>query len=650
MTNIKRGLALVLIGILWYNAKAQGASSSDSLAFLNLHYNGLKKVASYAAKGNNSRAAGELLDYFRNKTNAEFVRLRGQKTSQETFRLANDIIEHKFKPHKGYGSFFYGTDINWQLRPVKDQLVSTFLHRTTFWKSLSDAYLATGDEKYAEAWVVQVRDWLKKNPQGAYPDDREYAWKAFVVSFRLNNWADFFKVFVHSPHFSPAFLIQFLRSYSEQANYVIANYTDIGNHRLYEAEHLILAGTMFPELNGAAEWRKSGVGVLSAEIKKQVFPDGMQFELSPGYHIGAIGTFLRALEMTRQERLDKEFPQYYSEIIEKMVMAVPKFSFPDYTFPLYGNSFLTNKKNMLANYRRWLKTFPDNEQIRYYATDGLDGAKPSYRSSALLNAGFYAFRNGIDKKATVMQIKAGPPAEFHSHPDNGNFELWVRGRNFTPDAGSYIYANVPGIESAKRDWYRSTKAHQTLTLNNGNITNNARMLKWEPTGKVQILTYTNPSYKDLDHRRSILFIDSAWFLIVDRAQGSARGDIGIHFNFREDAPVITDTLQRQIFTRYTDGNNLLVRSLNENKVMLSGEQSYVSYQYQKETPRAEFVFHDKKDSAGAKVFVTLIYPFNGTTAPKVAVKQNSGNDYSSGKIDLTITIDGKGHFIKTNLL
>ena len=65
---------------------------------------------------------------------------------------------------------------------------------------------------------------------------------------------------------------------------------------------------------------------------------------------------------------------------------------------------------------------------------------PDFLSSGLENAGFYTFRNGWKDKATVMIVKAGPPGEFHAQPDNGTFELWVKGRNFTPDTGCYIYS------------------------------------------------------------------------------------------------------------------------------------------------------------------------------------------------------------------
>lgn len=655
MRKIKN-IAIIFIGnLLILQAKAQDLPiTKANFDMVNLDTKGLENVKKLVINKKYDDGAKALLRYYLKRNDAARYCFNpdvvaGTKVSASTRQLADDILLHKFKPHKGYGTFDYGKDINWQYRPVQDQLLTTFLHRTTFWESLGTIYLSTGDERYAKEWIFEVRDWIKKNKQGAYADDKDYAWKAFVVSFRLNNWATFFKQFINSPNFTPAFLMEFLNAYHQQAEYVMANYTDMGNHRLYEAEHLLLAGTSFPEFAQANTWRKSGISVLNAEITKQVYPDGMQFELSPSYHIGTIGTFLRAYKMAKDAGIASEFPKSYRDLIEKMCTAVPKFSFPDYTFPLYGNSFITDKTAMMKNYQAWAEVFPENAEIAYFATDGKSGIRPAYLSSALNNAGFYTFRNGWDMKATVMQIKAGPPAEFHAHPDNGNFELWVKGRDFTPDAGSFVYANVGDQQNAKRDWYRSTKAHQTLTLNDETIENNAKLIKWLPEGNIQLLSYINPSYKNLSHQRNVLFIDQQFFLIIDKAIGIAQGNLAIRYNLKEDSKVTVDTTSNSIHTNYTDGNNLLIQVLNKDKVHIKEEPSFVSYVYQKESPRPAFAFEKPKNDNHTQFFISILYPYDGQKAPVIVLKENQGNDLSNGKIDITLNINGKNITVKQDL-
>jgi hypothetical protein len=649
---------MVFILLLVQNIFAQEARiDKSSFAIINLDYKGLEKVKILVASEKYEEAASALLTFYRNRSNVKHLgsntddkdKLTAKKVNKNTLELADAILLHKFKPHKGYPAYDYGKDINWQYRPVQDQLLTTFLHRTAFLEPLGIVYRSTGDEQYAKEWVSITHDWIKKNKQGAYPDDKDYAWKAFVVSFRLNHWSDYFNLFIGSPNFTPAFLMEFLNSYNQQADYVMANYTDIGNHRLYEALHLTYAGGSFPEMKQATIWRNSGIAILNEEIKKQILPDGVQFELSPSYHIGTIKIFLDALQIAQLNGAEKEFPESYRNLVEKMVLAVAKYSFPDYTFPLYGNSFSANKSAMLKNYQIWAKVFPQNKEIEYYATEGKSGKKPDYLSSNLPNAGFYAFRNGWDTKSTVMQIKVGPPAEFHSHPDNGNFVLWVKGRDFTPDSGSFIYANVGNQENSKRDWYRSTKAHQTLTMDNQNIQNDAKVSKWRPNGDLQQLTYSNPSYKDLNHQRTFLFIDETFFVIIDRAIGTAKGNLGIHYNLKEDSKATLNANNNSISTNYGDGNNLLIQILNKDKVNLKEEPGFVSYQYQKESSRPAFVFEKIKNDDKTQGFISILYPYNGNIPPVVKITENATHDLSKGKIDITITINSKTSSIKEDL-
>ncbi len=660
--TMKRTLSLLLAAFIAFssgNLMAQVPPvTQKSFDPINLTYPGLEKVNMLFLAGKYNDAATELLSYYRRRTTVKHLdfnledakKFAGKKTDQNTLDLANDILQHKFKPHKGYPAYDYGKDINWQYRPVQDQLLTTFLHRTAFWEPLGIVYRSTGDERYAKEWIFELRDWIRKNKQGAYADDKDYAWKAFVVSFRLNHWSGFFNLFLNSPNFTSNFLTEFLNSYNEQANYVMANYTDVGNHRLYEALHLMYAGSTFPEMKEAAAWRKSGIAVLNEEIQKQVLPDGVQFELSPSYHIGSVKIFLDALQIAKMNGAENEFPASYRNLVEKMVLAVGKYSFPDYTFPLYGNAFLTTKDAMLKNYKDWAQVFPENKVIEYYATDGFSGKQPDYLSAALPNAGFYTFRNGWDTKATVMQVKAGPPASFHAHPDNGTFELWAKGRNFTPDAGSFVYANVGKQENAKRDWYRSTKAHQTLTLNNNNmLITKAEVSKWEVGKSLDILSYTNPSYTNLNHQRTFLFIDQTYFLIIDRAIGTAQGNLDIRYVLKEDSKPVFDRAQNSVTTRYADGNNLFIQLLNKDKVNLKAEESFVSYQYQKEAARPAFAFEKPKTSDNTQAFISVLYPFNGHKSPTVKVIENAAHDPANGKIDMTITINGKTNSIKQDL-
>lgn len=628
----------------------------ESFDAINLNYPGLEKANKLYISGKYEDAAKALLDYYRNRKNirhpdfniGDETRFRGKDIGKANQEKADNALEHKFQPHKGYGFFDYGKDINWEYWPIKDNEVRWQLHRVAWWQSLGLAYRSTGDEKYAKEWIFEFNDWAFKNPLGKSKENDRYAWRPLEVSDRIQSLPGTFNLFVNSPNFTPSFLLDFLSLYNKQVDYITQHYTKDGNHLLFEAQRVLGSGSIFREFKLAESWRKSGIEILTREIKKQVYPDGVQFELSPVYHVATIEIFLKAYNSAKLAGVEKEFPESFIKTTENMTVAIAKISFPDYNNPMFGDSWIQEKSYRLKQFQSWSKIFPDNQVLKYFATDGKEGAI-DFLSTALPNAGFYTFRNGWDDNSTVMILKASPPGEFHAQPDNGTFELFVKGRNFTPDTGCYIYSGDAEV-TKMRDWYRQTRVHSTLTLDDQNmLITKAEQNKWKTSKNLDLITYTNPSYKDLNHQRSILFIDEKYFVIIDKAIGSAIGNLGVHFQLKEDSKPVFDKTDNKVYTNYTDGNNLLIQSLNSDKISLKEEEGKVSYAYAKEIARPAFVFEKPKSNSTTEQFITVLYPFDGNKVPEISIQPNTDNDYEKGIISLNIIIDGKKSEIKATL-
>ncbi|MFD1631311.1 heparin-sulfate lyase HepC [Pseudopedobacter beijingensis] len=633
--------------------KSKSSVSKDDFQYINLDYTGLEQVKKLVEKKKYDDAAKALLTYYKHRSikhpdyNIEDrSKFSGKPLAKDNQEKADKGLEHLFFVHKGYGYFDFGKDINWQYWPIKDNEIRWQLHRTYWWIPMGLAYWSSGDEKYAKEWTLQYLDWIKKNPLGLSKENDRFAWRALEVATRVQDQTAMFNMFISSPHFTPEFLMAFLNNYNRHAEYILNNYSDKGNHLLFEAQRMIYAGAFFPEFKEAATWRKSGIEILNTEIKKQIYDDGLQIELSPNYHTATINIFLKALRMTQLANLDNEFPSSYKETIEKMIMAQGDFSFPDYTYPMFSDAKLETKSSMLKNYKDWLQVFPKNKVIQYYASNGKKGEAPNYLSSALKDGGFYTFRNSWKDTATVMVLKASPPAFWHSQPDNGTFDLWVNGRNFMPDAGAYVYGGDEEILKL-RNWYRQTRVHKTLTLNNENMdTCDAKLIKWNTSDNLDILVYKNPSYKNLDHIRTVLFVNKKYFVIFDSAEGEAKGNIGVHFQLAENCNPSYNTQENAVSTGYKDGNNLLVRNFNTGKARFVMEEGKVSYSYRQEAQRPAFVFEQDKKDAKAVNFATVLYPFTGSKVPSITLKEEIGNNPQEGSIHFTVTIDGKKQTIK----
>lgn len=627
---------LVAVLLIWCVSPAfANEINGNVFNLLDLNRKGLEKVKKLHEKGKDQEAAQALLDYYHNRQGVKHPEVNLEKVTinKTEQQWADESLEHKFFAHKGYQpSYFYGEDINWQYWPVKDNELRWQLHRQKWFIPLGKAYRVSGDEKYAQAWTEHFMDWIKKNPKPGTEIDYEdpgredayqnmrYSWRPLEVSTRLQDQTAEFLYFLPSKYFTPEFLTEFLVNYYHHANHIMHNFSKQGNHLLFEAQRMIYAGTFFPEFKDAESWRKKGIEILNEEIKKQVYDDGMQFELDLGYHEAAIAIFFKALNMAKANGFANEFPPSYLATIEKMINAVVDTKFPDYSHPLFSDAKESDKKLAIRNFKSWSKVFPENSSLMWMAWEGKKGTEPNWLSKAYKDSGFYILRNGWNRESTMMVVKAGPPAFWHNQPDNGTFELYINGRNFFIDSGAYLYAGE-GEVMKLRNWFRQTRVHNTLTLDNKNLeTTDSKCLLFDTKGKNDIFVYENPSYTGLKHRRSFFFVNREFFVIADEATGEATGKINLHFNLTK-GPVKLNPGQGQATTGFEDNNNITVRTFAEMPMEMQEEEGWMSLYYNQRDKRTAYSLNVEKDSNKPARFITIILPVSDEKAsPEVSAR------------------------------
>ena len=609
----------------------------EVFGLLNLEHPGLEKVKSLHAEGKDAEAAEALLEYFKGRKGIRTADIRDVnkvKITKEQQTWADDAMEHTFFVHKGYQpSFNYGEDINWKYWPVKDNELRWQLHRHKWFVPMGRAYRVSKNEKYAVEWTKQYIDWIRKNPyvnikRGEYEitsdsqlkadaENARFAWRPLEVSHRLQDQPIQFQLFIDSPSFTSEFLTEFLVNYYRHAEHIMGNWSKQGNHLLFEAQRMICAGSFFPEFIRAKEWRDSGVEILNREIGVQVYEDGCQYELCPHYHLASIEIFIKALEVADINGFRNVFPQSYIDTIEKMIMFYANISYPDYTNPCFSDARLVSKKNMINAFKNWSRIFPENQAIRYWATEGAEGALPENLSVGYLKSGFFVFRNGWGMDATQMIVKAGPPAFWHNQPDNGTFELWYDGKILFQDSGSYVYGGDKEVLD-QREMFRSTSMHNTLVLNDKNIENtDSKTLLWKPEGDVQILVTENQSYEKLKHRRSIFFVDGQYFVIVDEAVGSAKGMVKLHYQMPR-RKTSNSPMNMTFNTENEDGSNMKLQCFGPEGMAMEKVFGWVSTEYMKKLKRTNASFNVKKEDNKPVRYITVIVPKKGAEDTKIS--------------------------------
>ena len=631
-------------------------------SLLNLDYPGLEQVKALYQAQKKEEAAQALLNYYRERKHIHHpdINLENIQLSPLDKIRADNAMQHIFYGQDGYEPTFYGKDINWKYWPIKDNEIRWMLHRHKWFIPMGYAYRVNKDEKYAKEWIFQYMDWIKKNPLLEIPkeeyeildnsslqdetENNRFAWRPLEVSERLQGQLIQFLLFLPAQSFTPDFLTEFLWNYHRHATFLSKNYSEQGNHLLFEAQRMFYAGTFFPEFKEASEWRKSGIDILNHGILQQVYPDGGQYELDPHYHLATINIFYSALNMGTVNGFQKEFPQNYIDTIERMIMFYANICFPDYSNPCFSDALLTGKQYTINCYKKWSALFPDNQVIRYFATEGKEGRLPDYLSKGFTTSGFFIFRNSWGKNATQMVVKAGPKGEWHCQPDNGTFELWFNGKNLFPDSGSYVFAGDEEVMKL-RNWFRSTSVHNTLTLNNQTIEATESVTKlWKPEGKTQILVTENPSYKDLRHRRSVFFVDNSFFVIVDEAIGKTKGTVNLHYQLCEGR-IKLDTQNMSLTTVLKDKSNVKLQCFGPKGMKVVEEEGWYSIAYRQRAKRPAISFNvEKKDDKPVR-YITIIYPFkdkNGENKFDIRFKNKSFNEKG---LEVEVKVNGKSHIL-----
>ena len=345
---------------------------------------------------------------------------------------------------------------------------------------------------------------------------------------------------------TPSFWGRFLTSLLAHARFIRENLEDgpvRGNHYLADLAGLYLCALGLPELSESASWRELSRATLEEEMRRQVHPDGFDFEASTSYHAFATEMFLFPALLGAQKQ--DPFPDSYLRRLEKMLEAVAALIRPDGTLPQIGDNddgrFLIfsqyhrprrDWRPLLALgaylYRReaWLFRSGDawvegvwalgEPFIQWSGSLRSPLAPPPYASHAFPQAGVYQLGAG----SLQMVVDAGGVGQGenggHAHNDTLAFELHAFGREVLPDRGTGTY--TPSLSLRNR--FRSTRAHNSIEVDGEEINpipeeafrlipaDNPRMLRWRNRPHYTYLAAEHRGYHRLSaplvHRRRFL--------------------------------------------------------------------------------------------------------------------------------------------------
>jgi hypothetical protein len=403
------------------------------------------------------------------------------------------------------------------------------LNRMSFWDDLAGAYTATGDEKYAQAFVRQMRSWVFQCPVPNHADNvAGSAWRTIDAGIRMGgSWPDAYFAFVRSSSMSDDDLIAMAASFLDHGRYLRACHTRF-NWFTFEMSGLYAVGSVFPEFKEATDWRVYAAKGLADENQRQFLPDGAQVEISPGYLNAALDNVLHVPQIALWNNRQGELPPGFVETLEKAYAWQLGFLTPNRSTPKFNDSW-----ECRGMFKKAVKYFPKRDDFQWVATDGTAGTAPNYTSIFMNRSGFAAMRSSWEKDANYLIFRVGPAGAGHQHQDSLDVLIWPYGREllFNNGGGSYE-------QSKWREWAVSTFSHNCVIVDglaqSVNLVSNDPLhdpalvsqgpidAHWKSTPVFDYATgvynqvYGPQHLRPAIQRRDVLFLKPDLFIVADR--------------------------------------------------------------------------------------------------------------------------------------
>lgn len=507
----------------------------------------------------------------------------------------------------------FGKRICWD-PPGESRLWRYNLHYFDYTWDLIFADALREDDAAYRCFRRLVEDWIAHNPivQGV-------GWHAYPVALRVVNWiyaaVAFQRYLARDSHFRQRFLTSLYTQCRFLADHLERD--SRGNHLLKDGKALLTAGLFFRGAE-AEQWFQRGAQIIWQALGEQILPDGGHYERSPMYHAIVLQDYLEILALYHARGLP--LPDGVEAKLRAMVDFFVGLRHPDGDIPLFGDAafgIARGPEELLplaavllneSRYRWPQHTFSPlaafllgDEGARAFAALRPPSSALHPPSSAFPHSGYFVFG---DRQGNALILDGGEigPDEVpaHGHCNTFGYELSVNGRRVIVDSGVETYEPGPW-----RDYYRSTRAHNTLMVDEieqsetwaaFRVARHARVrdVRWEVRPDLAWFEGTHEGFArevpGLRHRRLVVHVPGVFWLIADRVWGAdGQHQVESFVHLHPDVVSVTreDAVAASIPIHVSDGDVLLyLIPFGFSQVhLLNGEQTPIQGWYAPEFGR-----------------------------------------------------------------
>ena len=507
---------------------------------LNLDYPGMENTAQAIRKKDYLTARKEYAKYIRTHLKPEqyftipydgpgnCIVLDGETEIEAADRICTNRLVSCGTPY----SFGDKVDWYWNATPDGYPEWTWQLSRHNEWKLLAHAYQRTGDERYAKKCADFFASWVKQaRYPGPMPKGWSLCWRTIECGIRMGcNWPYALHAFFKSPAFTDDILVDWAKSVCEHG-YLLQQQHKEGNWLIMEMNGLAQLSIFFPELSKSPEWLDFAFKLLEEELKRQIYPDGFQYELSTNYHEVVLANYVQLVRVAMAYQIP--VPDTFFSTLELAAEVYPKLMMPNGRLPDLNDGCNSPAADFLEGK---LVLFPKREDFRWVVSHGKSGHPPVYNSVAMPYSGIMVMRSGWQPDDVWALLDSAPFGHGHQHEDKLSLLMFAHGKLLLTEGGNYAYD-----ESEMRKYVLSTRSHNTIRVDSSDQNrqknyhwseqdiNRPADFTWQIKDEFEFAQgcysegYAAPGTDDVVHKRSVYFIKEPmfqnmkpFFLVVDR--------------------------------------------------------------------------------------------------------------------------------------
>jgi uncharacterized heparinase superfamily protein len=549
-----------------------------------------------------------------------------------------------------------GADIDWDTNPGTAHWGHD-LNRFSFLAPLVRAWQQTGDEKYARKAADLILDWIAKTDVAdarggcGRPDEvSKYVWTSYLnIAVHLAAWTDHLPAL--APFMTPLELLRVLKSIHEQLHWLMRVIPNASNNWVViGAWGVIFAAARLPELRDRELFLDFAWQRMVEEAPREVLPDGVQFELTPGYHYVVAGRMLDCARVCRAAGLD--VPAAIDSAVAAMLDYQIQTILPTGNLLAFNDTDPEASAAILEGLATAGRAF-DRPDWLFVGTRGAEGAAPAITNQAFDYGGVYIMRSGWGPDDSYLAFDGGPWGRSHQHDDRLSFQLTALGRDMIIDPGRYLYDwDNPFSFDA---YLRLTRAHSTISVDG--LTQADRRFRrdwvsWQPLGEqgnrwVQLdglclassthrLGYIEPEAPARDrhadaeptaaevrvvHHRAVAGWAGRVFLVLDELTGDGEHDIHSRLQLAPGELTHNDGLWH---TNWPDANLAIIPWMSQpfEVSIVSGQldptQGWYSRMVNAIEPSPSFTVHARSAMPLRGAF--LLVPYKGIKPPSMSLE------------------------------